>query len=246
MAEQTQDQAAEQPRMRTGNVVGWFVLLIALLMALQPPHSRDMHALILSCFLVGACYIVGGIVGFLYYAGIRKAPYSHFFGLTTASVMLGLAALGPFSAGGHPTLDFSDVYRGPSSAPTEAANNASQVQFEAAYAEFFADPGKQYLLGAGIRDVFDGTAVDRVNSGLSPKAAFVEAERVSIEQLDAAINPSALAQLVSDQRYAQLALPGFRLRHKQRARELLAAGVEPRAALVQSADQVLVEINQLN
>lgn len=228
--------------------IGWFIALVMVLWMMQAPSSRDLGTLAICTAAIAVFCIPGAVLGWAWSA-MRRKPYTHSYGLTTASVLLGLIVVSPFAGVGHPILDFSDTVHQPVVAASESAEAASpqdEREWAAAYARFFEDPAKQYLLGPAIKNVFDEKAVSDANAGVPFGRALSNAEAHAIVQLDAVVNPWAYVELKNRPEYSRLKLPGFDRRHKQRVRELLAAGSEPGTALTQAADQVLAEIEQLN
>ncbi len=225
----------ERPPMRVGNVIGWFVLLVGATAIAQQGALRDLNGLLVATVTVAILYALGAIGGLIYYR-LRGRPFSHFAGLATASVCVGLLLLGaasrnPISQTAGPGVD---------------ASASLEAEWSAAYTRFFEDPAKQYLLGPAIKSVFDEKALADANAGVPFRQALDNAQAHANERLDAVVHPLYYAQLLREPQYARLKLPGFERRHRQRIRELLAAGSEPMAALVQGADQVIAEIDQLN
>lgn len=233
--QQVAPAVAEPPKMRLGNVIGWFVLLVVVTAIAQQGEVRHLDDLLGATATVAVLYAVGALGGLVYYR-LRGRPFSHFAGLATASVFVGLLLLGAASRNPSSTA----------SAPSADPSAALEAEWAAAYTRFFEDPAKQYLLGPAIKDVFDEKALADANAGVPFWQALQNAETTANQQLDAVVHTWYYVELWKQPKYARLKLPGFERRHKQRVRELLAAGSVPMAALMEGADQVLAEIDNLN
>lgn len=244
--QQDRKQTAVTEPLALNVAIGWFIALVLVLWMMQAPSSRDLATLAACTVLTAMLCIPGAALG-LGWALIRKSAYTHSYGLTTASVLLGLVVVAPFANVGHPILDFSDVSsHSQAAAPAESASADAEREWADAYTRFFEDTSKHYLLGPAIKDVFDEKALADANAGVPYWQALGNAEALANQQLDAVVHTWHYVELWKRPEYARLKLPGFERRHKQRVRELLAAGSEPMAALFQGANQVIAEIDSLN